>query len=316
MDITKEDEQRQEFCNILFSLANQDFYFANADESTRTSIYHRLENLYHSPDKDKNYRHFYSDIFIVLTQIQQGDKTGSIDILGENLKAIRMEYEPINTDDQGNRIDIQESLKKLHDHVSLDIARINYSDAADRKVKNETTISKIRSELNVLKTDVTATKANVDASFDKAESLQKEYIAILGIFSSVVLTFTAGIAFSTSVLENIHQASIYRTVFVALVIGIVLINILYALFYYVDRLVHFPKKQSMKPLWIANGVILILMIATCIVWFLGTVESRNSAISSSEVDIAKLITSITAPLSSILQSIAEIVDHIAHTISK
>ena len=47
------------------------------------------------------------------------------------------------------------------------------------------------------------------------ESSQREYIAILGIFAAVVLAFTGGIAFSTSVLNNVAKASIYRTVTVS-----------------------------------------------------------------------------------------------------
>ena len=39
---------------------------------------------------------------------------------------------------------------------------------------------------------------------------QREYISILGIFAAVVLAFTGGIAFSTSVLKNINTVSVYR----------------------------------------------------------------------------------------------------------
>ena len=40
-----------------------------------------------------------------------------------------------------------------------------------------------------------------------SKDVQKEYIAILGIFAAVVLAFTGGIAFTTSVLQNIHMVS-------------------------------------------------------------------------------------------------------------
>lgn len=315
MDIKKEELQREEFRSILFSLAVLDYSIA--DDDARSKIYYRLEQLYYAPDKAQSYRHFYSDIFIVLTQIQQGDKDGSIAVLGENLRVIRMEYQAINKDDAGNLIDIHDCLKKLYDHVSLDIARISYSDAGDRKLGQKQSIAAIRADVNEIKTLVESTKASVQSTeelveqtkrqtdeakkqvsitkesvdttkkhvdelvtqvtdqVEKVENAQKEYIAILGIFSSVVLTFTAGIAFSTSVLQNIHQSSIYRTVFVSLIIGIVLVNVLYGLFYYVDRLVRPSKERSVNPLWITNLILVVLMLATCYAWYCGIVEKRN-----------------------------------------
>ena len=76
---------------------------------------------------------------------------------------------------------------------------------------------------------------NVETELGKQ---QREYISILGIFAAVVLAFIGGIAFSTSVLNNINTASVYRILVVSLIIGLVLINILFGLFYYVDRLVN------------------------------------------------------------------------------
>lgn len=320
MDIHKEELQRKEFRSILFSLAELDYSIANDD--VRSEIYYRLERLYYAPDKSQSYRHFYSDIFIVLTQIQQGDKPGSIEVLGENLRVIRMEYQAINKDEEGNLIDIRDCLKKLYDHVSLDIARISYSDAGDRRLGQKQSIAEIRAEVNAIRTVVESTKTSVQSTEDlvertklqidetkkqvrttkesveitkthvdelvhqveeqveKVENAQKEHIAILGIFSSVVLTFTAGIAFSTSVLQNIHRSSVYRTVFVSLIIGIVLVNILYGLFYYVDRLVRPSKERSTKPLWITNAILLLLMIAACVAWYFGIIEKRNAELET------------------------------------
>ena len=102
MDLTKEQAQREEFCKILFELAkNQEML---QDKSTRHAMYKRLEALYYSPNKEDRYRHFYSDIFTVLTQIQQApnQNQGDINILGQNLSLIRAGYNPQNRDEHGN----------------------------------------------------------------------------------------------------------------------------------------------------------------------------------------------------------------------
>lgn len=51
MDLTKEQSQRKEFCDILFELAkNQEML---KDKATRHEMYKRLEGLYYSPIKEK-----------------------------------------------------------------------------------------------------------------------------------------------------------------------------------------------------------------------------------------------------------------------
>ena len=234
MDLTKEFQQRKEFCDILFELAKsqkllQDAYY-------RSNMYKRLESLYDAESKDKRFRHFYTDIFSVLTQIQQNSDLGDINILGQNLDMIRNGYKPQNKAVDGKRIiDVSDAIKKLYDHVNLDIARIAYSDGADRKISGESSIENLQSQINSMqrelqkaqeiKNDYEDTEKKIIDVENKLDNSQKEYITILGIFAAVVLAFTGGIAFSTSVLNNIAQASAYRTIAVALIIGLVLISV-------------------------------------------------------------------------------------------
>ena len=79
-------------------------------------------------------------------------------------------------------IDISDSIQKLYDHVSLDIARILYSDAGDRKTAGETTIVDVQSQLNQIQVEIDKAKLaqnNVETELGKQ---QREYISILGIF--------------------------------------------------------------------------------------------------------------------------------------
>lgn len=292
MDLSKEQVQRKEFCDILFELAkNQELL---QDKSTRHTMYKRLEALYYSPNKDERYRHFYSDIFTVLTQIQHDSSQGDINILGQNLSVIRAGYNPQNRDSEGTIIDIGDSIQKLYDHVSLDIARILYSDAGDRKTSGEEAIIDVQSQIKQIQTEIDKAKVaqkNVENELGKQ---QKEYIAILGIFAAVVLAFTGGIAFSTSVLNNINAVSVYRIITVSLVIGLVLINVLFGLFYYVDRLVNGlnEERKKLRPLIISNIVICILLIITVYAWSCGWVEKRDASLNepktseiTSEIDV-------------------------------
>ena len=43
---------------------------------------------------------------------------------------------------------------------------------------------------------------------EEFKSIEKDYVAILGVLATIIVTFVSGIAFSTSVLENMHKVSI------------------------------------------------------------------------------------------------------------
>lgn len=283
MDISHEEQQRKEFREILFDLSKSQLSLK--DKTERSIIYKRLENLYYSPNEEGRFRHFYSDIFLVLYQIEYDNFEGSIDVLGQNLFEIRKGYQSVNVSNLGVRIDISDSIRKLYDHVSLDIARMRFSDATKWQLTNGRELDKIKSHVNKIDAELSKKAESINNDIATARQAQKsvenelahqqrEYIAILGIFASVVLTFTGGIAFSTSVLNNIAQSSIYRTVCVSLIIGLVLINVLYILFGYVNKLV--DKEKTIKSPLIANIVIIAMLILVGIAWLCGCVEKRNS----------------------------------------
>lgn len=109
MDTSKEELQRKEFRDILFELAyNQELL---KDKSIRAKMYSRLEALYWAEEPEKSFRHFYSDIFSVLTAIRKNTDLGDINVLRQNLSMIRKKYTPgRNLDSTGKKIDISNSI--------------------------------------------------------------------------------------------------------------------------------------------------------------------------------------------------------------
>ena len=293
MDLSAENQKRGKFREILLDLAQSQEVLR--EKSNRVQFYQRLEELYYSPDEVEKYRHFYSDIFPLLTQIYRGDSVGSIDILSENLRILREGYRAINRDKDGNTINIEDNLRKLYDHVNLEVARINYTgeyvrqevhteqvDELQHKVKTfiqhtEEQQSKFDSKVSGFDEKIKETQNQLEETQNQLNKSERDYIAILGIFSSVVLTFTAGIAFSTSVLNNIGQVSIYRLLATALVIGLVLLNILFVMFHFTGKLI--KNDAPLKPFLVSNGIFIVLLITIVIAWCSGCVENRNLRIT-------------------------------------
>jgi len=90
---------------------------------------------------------------------------------------------------------------------------------------------------------------------ERQEDMQKEYITILGIFAAIVLAFTGGIVFSSSVLENIDKASIYRLSLMAFIIGLVFFNLIWILIDFIRDI----NGKVIRKKWIVMLVNLILI---------------------------------------------------------
>lgn len=273
-DSITEERQREELKEILCDLANDQSLMRDPKE--RSEFYVRLERLYYSPVKEKRFRHFYSDIFAILSSIRNGDIEGNTDIVGQNLKMIKDGYKPINKDENGNNKDISNEIRKLYDHVSLEIARLNYCVSVVKSETQENEINSLKGSAYELKEKVSNTQKEIENAQKKTDSMQKEYIAILGIFASVVLAFIGGIVFSTSVFSNIHLASIYRISLITLIVGLVVVNIIYALFAFISNMTNKKEKVfSIKPVIIFNAIFLIMIAAVIVCWWIGVVELRD-----------------------------------------
>lgn len=317
-----EEKKRTEFISILLELAK-----LSPTKTTNPQISDmiiRLESFYHIEGSDKNFRHFYSDVFIVIAQIKSGEKKGDLDALGLNIKNLRRKYTPQNKDSKGLLIDISDSLRKLDDHVSLDCARIAFEEGQNRSLSGEDAlkdvnarITETRTELNSnyekakenlesLKKDYDESKKtlhdteesvmkaeeNITDIRDEVKDIQKKYITVLGIFSSIVLAFTSGIAFSTSVFQNMHLSSPYRVVVVCLLIAFALINPFFILVFYLrDVWGKSAKKETEIKFVVAFNVIIMVLIAlTTIFWGFGLVEKRNAAV---EKDLESTTSAVT-----------------------
>ena len=174
----------------------------------------RLQDIY-----DEGFRHLYSGVFGVITSIDADDASELVR-LQENIQTLHRTSVDWLAQKRGHASeDFCHRIEKLYDHINLDISRISYTQEIARRIEEKN--SKTGEELEQLS--------------EKAANMQKDYITILGIFSSIVITFVAGMVFSSSVLSNIDKASIYRLTFVMLMVALMLFNLLNLLLDFIRR---------------------------------------------------------------------------------
>ncbi|HIY82439.1 hypothetical protein [Rubneribacter sp.] len=216
------------------------------------------------------FRHRYSEVFGVLSSVgvplNEATATASDYYLDDNC-VIQMNLEALTPVVEARCTDeARRGFEKLRDHTFLEIGRLSYNarinDIQDKRF--ELTLEDI--DLAQERLDESGKK--LEKAERRIENAQRENVTILGIFAAIVIAFTAGMGFTASVLQNIDAVSIYRLVFMIVLMGLVLFNLLYALFRFVHRVTR-PEDNPSAILPIGtyrgiNAVGLLMLVAICV----------------------------------------------------
>lgn len=268
MSKLNETERRNELRKLLLELSKP--INCIEDKNHLNDYFSRLERIYLISNSEKRFRHFYSDIFATVSLIDADNSLGKTSTLLDNIELIQNEYNRY-LDEKGNNIEkknnIRKEIAKLYDHLNLDVARLTYmnkvllqtdSEIKELEIKNEE-LSKNLEELRKENSELTD-------GVENAKNIEKNYVTILGIFASIVLAFTGGLAFSTSVLENIHLASPCRLAFVVEALSFTFINVIYILTWFIQKINSNGEVKYPCFMIAINAMIVISAVATAICW--------------------------------------------------
>lgn len=263
----------------------------NNDVQSLLRILDLLEELYaKNSDEEPEFRHSYSNIFNTMVRLIPPNKNrifssenNKLENLSNNTQWLKeildkkneISIEKISEDKNiiqkiynlQNNDKFNKGFFKLYDHILLEYARIAFSSSwIDRVEIAEKQLNSTNMRLSDLKKESNELR-------EKSQKIQRDYVAILGIFSSIVITFVAGMVFSGSVLGNIDKASIYRLAFVMIMIGLLIFNLLNLLLCAIqkinDQCILVNKKERLitKINIILFSFLLIDIVMWCFYWY-------------------------------------------------
>lgn len=238
-------------------------------------------NLYDSSDQAPSFRHSYSSISLVVYGGILPSTHEEFSSAVRNAQGIASNLDQI-VDEMGQRdcgARVMGSMRKLSDHVRLEMQRLTtfesiYSrigaEADEMEKKLEDAICDAADNLNGMIEDQKDKLEEIGCETEEnSEKARREYVTILGIFAAVVIAFMSGTAFSSSVLQNIDNASIYRLSFVILVLGFFLLNLLVSLFAFLGKMTNnslFRKGgRNIVVIAITADVVMVVLIGL-VVW--------------------------------------------------
>lgn len=257
--MANDSDKRTEFKLLLFELAQTSDLFDKGNAEKRRGIYRRFEDLYGSDADKQRFRHYYSDIFDILVQIKQSQDIADTGTLLQNLSLLQERYRV------HNQKDITLSLRKLLDHVNLDISRIDYYSSLDDDVSGETEIQTLHNRIAELTNKVVEADKRTELSERKLENIQKEYVAILSIFAAVIMAVSGGFSVSKEVLYGVSSLNIWNLLAVFSFIGWMILNLLFLLLYYISQILDKDTKLKYDYLAFTNLVMLLIVAATLLI---------------------------------------------------
>ncbi len=262
----------------------------NSDVRNLLRILNLLEGLYtQNSDEEPEFRHSYSNIFNTMVRLIPPDKdrifsskNNKLENLSNNTQWLKdildkkneISVEKISEDENiiqkirelRNNDKFNKGFFKLYDHILLEYARIAFSLSwSDR-------VSIAEKRLNSTNMSLEELQEESNELREKSQKMQKDYVTILGIFSSIVITFVAGMVFSGSVLGNIDKASIYRLAFAMIMIGLLIFNLLNLLLRAIQRIngQHhiLVNKKGRSMITKINIILFLFLVIDIVMWWI------------------------------------------------
>lgn len=242
---------------------------------------------------EKNVRHSYSEITAYIIS-----SDGGVEYMEKILPVLEKMRETLKQEEKA----VQFNIGKLIDHIQLEILRMKYinetltrnvtntfielnndqmetfekrhkttqGELEDLERKNQeltTAVSKTKENQTEIDQKIQSLELTAAEAAKKVENAQNDMIAILGIFAAIVLAFVSGITFSTSVLQNIANASIYKIIFVSCGIVLVLINLVYMLLRFIMEIKSVDTESRTYPKYLKKMDIFFIVVAALAVFF-------------------------------------------------
>lgn len=246
-------EKEKLLVSLIHDLCKKEY---SQKTSNQKNSFNKLKQIYCD-----NYRHSYSKIFNELQNIFSDDLDIST-TLGENLKCLDdyLQKQRVNGTDATLFNDVISGFRKLSDHINLEIGRYNFikqqfagektahcegCQGSSTNINSEFAVLSERVEkqqevLNNIQPSIIKAVSETDKIDSKLEANKLSSITALTIFSAVIMAFSGGISFESSVFESISSTSIYRLAFIVALSGFILFNTVFALLYIVGKMCKKP----------------------------------------------------------------------------
>ncbi len=226
--LSKETREREiKLNNLLRELSNEAI-----DESQCEEIANRFKDIYRG-----GFRHRYSVFHPLLQEIMDSSDAdqGVSEFLTVNLNTLSayIENKYINNG-QGEHTKIYRPIYKLCDHINLEMTRIN------EQRSQEGRLQELYARIGDAQTELERAKTDAEKARKKVNKAQTDMLAILSVFSAVILAFMGGMTFLGGAMSSISETRVYKFVIACCICGFIIFNTIFLLLYVVSKIIEKP----------------------------------------------------------------------------
>ena len=270
--VDKRQEAQRALHDVLLELSSKQNILLPEDdniEACKGKVREYLERLRVIYDgDDKQFRHQYSPLHALITRMAKEDDK-DIEIFQTNLEVILTALDDSETEDNSVSGDLFDKCFKLYDHLALEIARWQTASSLEWQVFGiEKKISDVRKQLDEDEKLSSEISEKIKDSEQRFSKIQSDFVAILAIFAAVVIAFSSGSGYVLSSIAAVGNAPLDRLVSVVLVCGLVLMDTLFMLMYFIGRIIDRGLGVKWWIVLMFNAfVIVLILLARCTPFF-------------------------------------------------
>lgn len=160
----------------------------------------------------------------------------------------------------------------------------NAAQKAAEGAKDSALKAEISAELAANRAEDAAKSAITNMEAQLSAKTAESSVTILGIFAGIVLTVVGGVIYSASALNNVSSSNIFKLVCVTALVGLVCIDIMAIMFYYISKI---GKKSGRSILFnvtiiFVNVLLVLIMVLATDLYF----KFPDNKLEESGVDTA------------------------------
>lgn len=250
----REDVQQREvlLCEVLRTMADNAFDIRS--DEVLSDIIAKFHKVYDLDGSREVYRHSYSKLFILLSELHKQTSGVSNETLNQNLEYLYFRIQQMEDESPQFRM----AVYKLYDHINLDIARIHFLEKENKDYYDSflNDYQSLRNDFQVSRENYEKTGADLRKQLERSKI---DVVAILGIFSAIIIGLVSSIAFSSQILAHAHELSSGNVMTAVSLCGFVTISVFYLVFLLLSRII-FPDatKLSRTGHWFLSCAAVVL----------------------------------------------------------
>lgn len=123
-------------------------------------------------------------------------------------------------------------LFKLYDHINIEFARVN------QQLSSSRVLSSIEADVYKINNSISEVDSKVNKVASTADALKLDIVAVISLFSGIIITFFGGLSYISAAFSNLVSAEIWKLVLVSSVVGFIVFNIIFSMFYVITRILN------------------------------------------------------------------------------